>query len=139
VLIRKLVVVAVAGMWVGPLATVAAAAGEPLEYPTFIAGEVASYMISASGDVHYRKFGGQIGSPASECVPDRKVSLYRKRHGDKKKLGSDTTDAVGEWKIKVSSTNGKYSYKVKQKEIAPVGTGEARVCLGLKFSSKVDE
>jgi len=136
---RKLVMVTVAAIWGGLLGAVSAAAGEPLEYPSFIRGEVASYKVSASGDVHYKKFGGEIGSAASECVPDRKVSLYRKRHGDKRKLGSDTTDAVGKWKIKVSSTNGKYSYKLKRKAIAPVGTGEALVCLGVKFSSKVDE
>jgi hypothetical protein len=39
--------------------------------------------------------------------------------------------------IKVSSTNGRYFYKVKREEIAPVETSEALVCLGVK-SDKLD-
>lgn len=135
---RKLVVVTVAAISGGLYGAVAATAGEVREYPTFIQGEFARAKITASGNVRYKKFGGEIGSPASDCVSGRKVSLYRKRYGDKRKLGTDTTDAAGKWSIKVSSTNGKYLYKVKRKEIAPVEAGEALVCLGVKSRSKLD-
>jgi hypothetical protein len=132
VLRGKLAAVTMAAIWGGLLGAVPASAGEPLEYPTFIQSYYATYVVTTSDVFHFKKFVGEIGSPVSECVPDRKVSLYRKRHGNKRKLGSDTTDAVGRWKIKVSSTNGKYVHKVKQKEIGPVETGEAIVCLGVK-------
>jgi hypothetical protein len=129
----KLVAVTVVAIWGGLFGAAPAAAGETPGYPTIIEGWSASYQVTSSDDdLNYHKFQGEIGSPASECVPGRKVSLYRKRHGNERKLGSDRTDAVGKWKIKVSSTNGRYFFEVEQKEIVRVETGESVVCLGVK-------
>ena len=54
-------------------------------------------------------------------MKDRKVALYRKKNGDKKKLGSDQTNAKGKFSIGVGGgpKNGKY--------FAEAGVGKASV------------
>ena len=49
--------------------------------------------------------------PASFCVADRKVRLYRIRSGPDKLLGVDRSEANGTWKVKVEklSTGAYYS------------------------------
>jgi hypothetical protein len=107
------------------------AAGPTIEYATvFTKFKV---VVGTGGG----KVTGKIGSGQSECIAGRKVKGFRKRNGNKKKLGSDKTNDDGKWKIKVSSVkNGKYFAEVTEKDLAPADTGQARVCLGLK-SGKV--
>jgi len=130
---RRTTAMTIAAVGVMAIGAGPAAAGTALEYPTFPTSESIGAGSSGKG-----KVAGTIDSPQADCVPDRKVKLYRKRNGDKKKLGSDKTDADGKWKVKLSNLkNGKYFYEVKDTDLAPAETGETRVCLGFK-SDKLD-
>ena len=59
------------------------------QYPTFFTAF--KYKLK-NGE---SKFKGQIDSTKGNCVGDRKVVLYRKKSGDKKKLGGDHTNNEG--------------------------------------------
>jgi hypothetical protein len=61
-------------------------------------------------------FKGAIDSTNSECIDGRKVKLFRKANGNKKAIGSDTTDASGKFKMSLGgeAKNGKYHAEVKQ-------------------------
>ena len=74
------------------------------------------------------KFEGKIDSSKSNCVPDRKVKLYRKQSGDTKKLGDDKTSGKGKFSIGLGDAppkDGKYYAEVKE---ATVGDND-NTCL----------
>ena len=61
-------------------------------------------------------FKGKIDSPKSNCIPDRKVKLIRKKNGDEKKVGDDKTNGKGKFAIDLGSgppKDGKYYAEVK--------------------------
>jgi 5-hydroxyisourate hydrolase-like protein (transthyretin family) len=63
------------------------------------------------------KFSGKIDSNKGKCVEGRKVTVYRKKNGNKKKLGSDKTNDKGKFKVGVGDgppKNGKYFAEVKE-------------------------
>ena len=72
-------------------------------------------------------FKGQIDSTKGNCVKDRKVVLYRKKNGDKKKLGGDHTNNKGKFDIDLGSgrpKNGTYYAKIKQ---TTIGSGTCSI------------
>lgn len=80
------------------------------------------------------KFKGQIDSTKGNCVKDRKVVLYRKKNGDKKKLGGDHTNAKGKFDIelgKAKPKSGTYFAEVNQAKIGN-NDGKKNVCLSTK-------
>jgi hypothetical protein len=79
------------------------------------------------------QFAGEIDSSKGKCVQNRKIVLYRKKNGDRKKLGSDKTNGKGKFKIGVGGNpkNGKY---FAEADVKGVGDG---TCQGEK-SAKVE-
>ena len=61
------------------------------------------------------KFKGKIKSSKSKCEKGRKVVLVRKRNGDKKKLGTDSTNGKGKFSIGVGGDpkDGNYFAQAK--------------------------
>ncbi len=75
-------------------------------------------------------FKGQIDSTKGNCVKDRKVVLYRKKNGDKKKLGGDHTNNKGKFDIDLgmgAPKNGTYFSEVNQAKIG--NSGNKNTCL----------
>ncbi|HET7574599.1 MAG TPA: hypothetical protein VFJ99_05740 [Solirubrobacterales bacterium] len=80
------------------------------------------------------KFKGQIDSTKGSCVGDRKVVLYRKKSGDKKKLGGDHTNNKGKFDIELGGGNpksGTYFAVVNQAKIGD-NEGKKNTCLSQK-------
>ena len=76
-------------------------------------------------------FKGQIDSTKGNCVKDRKVVLYRKKNGDKKKLGGDHTNNKGKFDIDLgmgAPKNGTYFSEVNQAKIGN-NSGSKNTCL----------
>jgi hypothetical protein len=73
------------------------------------------------------KFSGKINSSKGSCVKDRKIVLYRKKDGDRKKIGSDSTNGEGKFAIGTGGgapKNGKYFAQAKE-----TGAGHGGTCL----------
>jgi hypothetical protein len=80
------------------------------------------------------KFKGQIDSGKGNCVKDRKVVLYRKKNGNKKKLGGDHTNNKGKFEIEIGKAklkNGTYFAEVNQAKIGN-NDGKKNNCLSTK-------
>jgi len=78
-------------------------------------------------------FKGQIDSTKGNCIKDRKVVVYLKKNGDKKKLGGDHTNNKGKFDIdlgKAKLKNGTYFSQVNQAKIG--NSGNKNVCLEQK-------
>ena len=68
-------------------------------------------------------FHGKVKSDNSGCKPDRKVKLFRKRHGHDRLLGHDRTDNRGKWKVEVDPlSSGAYYAKVTRRAEGAAGT-----------------
>jgi hypothetical protein len=69
-------------------------------------------------------FKGKIDSPKSNCIPDRKVKLIRKKNGDEKKVGDDKTNGKGKFQIDLGSgppKDGKYYAEAKSATVGDNG------------------
>ncbi len=80
------------------------------------------------------KFKGTIDSTKGNCVGDRKVVLYRKKNGNKKKLGGDHTNNKGKFDIELGGgrpKNGTYFAEVNQAKIGN-DSGKKNTCLSRK-------
>jgi hypothetical protein len=67
-------------------------------------------------------FHGKVKSEESFCKGARKVKLYRKVSGEKKKLGTDVSAENGEWKVKVKNlSSGAYHAKTPSLDSAAIG------------------
>ena len=71
----------------------AGAAGGPEDMPTFFVE-----FDRAAG-----KFEGRIDSGKPGCVRDRKITLHRKRNGEKAKIGAVRTNDKGRFKLRAGS------------------------------------
>lgn len=101
------------------LAPAGASAGQEI-YPTFFT----KFRFEASSG-ESEKFEGKIDSSKGSCVKDRKIVLYRKKNGDKNKVGSDKTDGKGKFSIGVGNgppKNGKYFAQAKDANSGNGGT-----------------
>jgi hypothetical protein len=98
------------------------------QYPTFFTAF--KYKLK-NGE---SKFKGQIDSTKGNCVGDRKVVLYRKKNGDKKKLGGEHTNNKGKFDIELGGGNpksGTYFAVVNQAKIGD-NDGKKNTCLSQK-------
>jgi hypothetical protein len=98
------------------------------QYPTFFTAF--KYKLK-NGE---SKFKGQIDSTKGNCIKDRKVVLYRKKNGDKKKLGGDHTNNKGKFDIELGGGNpksGTYFAVVNQAKIGD-NDGKKNTCLSQK-------
>ena len=97
------------------------------QYPTFYTKF--KYVLK-NGD---SKFKGQIDSTKGGCIKDRKVVLYLKKNGNKKKLGGDHTNNKGKFDIdlgKAKAKKGTYFSQVNQAKIG--NSGNKNICLEQK-------
>ena len=109
-----------------------AAAGIQKQFPTFF--DKFKFEASTSSG---NEFSGKIDSGKSKCVKDRKVKLYRKKNGNKDKLGSDNTNGKGKFAIGIGSgapKNGKYFAQVEESSYKN-GNGDKITCLDAKSGS----
>ena len=99
-----------------PLAGLAAIAVLVAGVGTASAGTGAAPTFFTKFALDGSKFSGKITSSKSKCEKSRKIVLYRKKNGDKKKLGSDKTNDKGKFKIGVGNNpkNGKYFAQAKE-------------------------
>jgi hypothetical protein len=75
-------------------------------------------------------FSGKVKSAEPECVASRSVSVFRKKNGKDKKVGTDSSNANGKWKVGAGGAKaGKYYAKAKQ---ATDSAGD--ICLAAKSS-----
>lgn len=44
-------------------------------------------------------FSGKVKSQKHACIADRKVTVYRKKHGRDPAIGSDTSSRRGRWRV----------------------------------------
>jgi hypothetical protein len=83
-----------------------ASAGVPFETDVTIKEE--------NGDFH-----GMVKSATASCIVDRKVTVFKKRDGDDKKINSDTSDKDGKWNTGNTHV-GPGKYYAKAKAVAPL-------------------
>ena len=98
------------------------------QYPTFFTAF--KYKLK-NGE---SEFKGQIDSTKGNCVGDRKVVLYRKKNGDKKKLGGDHTNNKGKFDVELGGgkpKSGTYFAVVNQAKIGD-NEGKKNACLSQK-------
>jgi hypothetical protein len=97
------------------------------QYPTFYTKF--KYVLK-NGD---SKFKGQIDSTKGGCIKDRKVVLYLKKNGNKKKLGGDHTNNKGHFDIDLGKAKAKKGTYVSQVNQAKIGnSGNKNICLEQK-------
>ena len=63
-------------------------------------------------------FLGEVDSPRADCVPGRRVKVYRQRSGRDPLLGSDRTSSTGQWVVERSIGDGRYYMRVVAREIS---------------------
>lgn len=109
-----------------------ASAGLQNQFPTFFV----KFKFEASTSSG-KSFAGKIDSAKGNCIKGRKVVVYRKKSGDKTKLGSDKTDGKGKFSVGVGSgkpKNGKYFAEVKKLSFND-DSGDKQTCLEAKSGS----
>jgi hypothetical protein len=125
---RSIVTGAVLAAIVAPPAAMAGGTSYPTTFTKF------KYEIS-NGEASFK---GKIDSPKSNCIPDRKVKLIRKKSGDEKKVGDDKTNGKGKFDIDLGSgapKEGKYYAEVKAATVGNNGnTCLARTSGSIKLS-----
>jgi hypothetical protein len=120
---RTALLIALIGVALMPAAALAGGNTYPTVFTKF------KYVLK-SGD---SAFKGQIDSTKGNCIKDRKVVLYRKKNGDKKKLGGDHTNNKGKFAIDLGGDapkSGTYFSEVNQAKIG--NSGNKNTCLSQK-------
>jgi hypothetical protein len=125
--LKKLLVLAVLScLAVAPAVAMAGGNSYPTAFTAF------KYKLD-SGDSFFK---GQISSPKGNCEKERKIVLYRKKNGDKTKLGGDHTNNKGKFKIDLGGKppkKGTYYAEVNKSKIG--NSGNKNTCLGQKSPS----
>lgn len=81
-------------------------------------------------------FKGEIDSPKGNCEKERKVVLYRKKNGEKTKLGGDHTNNKGKFKIDLGGMPPKKGTYFAEANKAKIGNNDNQnTCLGQKSPS----
>jgi hypothetical protein len=107
-------------------------AGLQNQYPTFFT----KFKFEASTSSQ-EKFAGKIDSQKSKCVKGRSVKVYRKKNGNKDKLGSDKTNNKGKFSVGIGNgppKDGKYFADVKESSYT-ADDGDKVTCLDEKSGS----
>ena len=63
------------------------------------------------------KFKGRAKSDRKRCQRTRKVEVFKRRDGEDKFIGDDTTNDGGYWGVPEANANGHYYVKIKEKHI----------------------
>jgi hypothetical protein len=126
---RRTARIAALALTVAAVSPAAALAGGK-SYPTFFTAF--KYKL----DNGKATFKGQIDSNKGNCIGDRKVVLYKKKNGNKKKLGGDHTNNKGKFEIDLGNGppgKGTYWAEVNQTKIG--NSGNKNTCLSQKSPS----
>lgn len=71
------------------------------------------------------KFHGKVTSSSNKCVGDRAVKVFRvKKDGTTDRVGGDSTDGEGLWKVPAKDAKGKYFVTVEKDVRSKRVTGE---------------
>jgi hypothetical protein len=81
------------------------------------AGAAKPHKTTVVVSLKFPAFHGSLKSADDGCLGGRQVSMYRKRGGKTKKLGSDRSNAGGKWEVRVGKnlTSGEYFAAVAKK------------------------
>jgi hypothetical protein len=72
---------------------------------------------------HAPAFHGRVKSDNHACETQRRVKLFKQRHGPDKLLGKDKTNHHGQWEIEVEPlSSGAYYAKVVRRSEGTAGT-----------------
>lgn len=63
------------------------------------------------------KFKGRASSSRKRCQRNRKVEVYKRKDGEDKFIGDDTTNDGGYWGVPEANANGHYYVKILEKHI----------------------
>jgi hypothetical protein len=80
---------------------------------------LASYPTDVTIKEQNGDFHGKVKSATASCIVDRKVTVFKKRDGDDKKINSDTSDKDGKWNTGNTHV-GPGKYYAKAKAVAPL-------------------
>jgi hypothetical protein len=82
-----------------------------------LAGAAKPHATKIVVSLKFPAFHGSLKSGDDSCLGGRTVSMFRKQGGKTKKLGSDTSNAAGNWKIPVGKnlSSGEYFATVAAK------------------------
>jgi hypothetical protein len=83
--------------------TVAAILASTVVAPTFAATTYATKVGISHSTKSGGGFVGKVTSPAAFCVPNRKVTVYRKKAGKDPAIGSGWSQASGKWWLTTQS------------------------------------
>ncbi len=88
----------------------------PVEPQKFARGLSISYS-------HKReRFKGALSSQKAECNSDQKVVLFERRPGDDRRVGADTTNDAGGWRVREPDAAGRFLAQVKETVLPAAGT-----------------
>jgi hypothetical protein len=82
-----------------------------------LAGAAKPHATKVVVSLKFPAFHGSLKSADDGCLGGRKVSMFRKRSGKTKRLGTDISNGRGRWKIAVGKhlTSGEYFATVARK------------------------
>jgi hypothetical protein len=116
---RAILVCALAALAGGALAVGVAA--HTRHTPSFLG-------INAGSDYFY----GAVSSPSENCLPDRKVRVFRKRPGADQLFGKEPSLSGGTYTVTESSTvnfrNGAYYSRIKKRDLRPQSGRHDHIC-----------
>jgi hypothetical protein len=84
--------------------------------------------INAGSDYFY----GTVSSPEADCLPGRRVRVFRKRHGDDKLFGAERSlETTGSYTVTESDVNlrgGPYYARIKKRDLRPQSQKHDHIC-----------
>jgi hypothetical protein len=92
-----------------------------------VAGAAKPHTTKVVVSLKFPAFHGALKSKDDSCLGGRTVTMYRKRSGKTKKLGTDTSNAKGKWQVLVGKhlTSGEYFATVAAKGECRGGRSQA--------------
>jgi hypothetical protein len=70
-------------------------------------------------------FAGRVTSPATACLPNRLVRVFKVKEGPDKRIGFDLTDSLGRWRVDRRGANGRFYARVARTAVgAYYGQGD---------------
>jgi hypothetical protein len=81
------------------------------------AGAAKPHRTTVVVSLKFPAFHGSLKSGDDGCLGGRQVSMFRKRDGKLRKLGTDTSNARGKWEVRAGKnlTSGEYFATVAKK------------------------
>jgi streptogramin lyase len=93
----------------------------PTEPPPVEPAEFAR-TLSISYSRKGERFKGELASAKAACAAGQKVVVVRRRRGDDVRIGSDSTDAAGRWRVAEPGAQGRFHAETKPSVLPAAGT-----------------